>query len=594
MGTLSVNSWFIVVTIGLLLGSAIAFIITYSRISALEKKNSQLKIWGDLINQTNEYVLLTNDEGIILKVNSAFLELLSKPMERVVGKSVLHFQIDFEFHEHRQQMLRSFAENGFYEFSLNLFLKNEVMVPLLVKITIYRDQDKTYYGISAVSTKTISEKEAIICEKNDELFEIQHLANIGYWEMHYHTKKIYWSKELYSLLGYDEKEVEPNLDFIHFMAHQDDQSRVWKAFLNAFQAQEKVDIHYRLKNHRGVTMEIFLRIRHFFSETNEHIRTIGMIQDISEQIELKEELDLQQVYTEAILSNSHLLFISFTNRFVIVSVNKLISELSGISEEELVGDSLMSAFGNLSRSHRKQINENLDFKGPLPLKDKNGKIHYIQWDHSTINLKDGQILNLLLGLDVTETIDQRKALEEALLNDNITGLPNRRKLNGLLTNYFKKNGCRNDKPLTLITFVVSGIEEIADAGGQLLVDKIMKESMKELNKKIGKYGLLAKQTSTQFAFFFPDDNKEKISEICQAIKVGFNTQFYIKRYDVKLSPFVGIAQFPTHTSNPEDLVRYAGIAMHKAQRENISILYFSDIMLGDFATEDKGVAKLLT
>jgi diguanylate cyclase (GGDEF)-like protein/PAS domain S-box-containing protein len=242
-----------------------------------------------------------------------------------------------------------------------------------------------------------------------------------------------------------------------------------------------------------------------------------MIQDISEQIELKEELDLQQIYTEAILSNSHLIFVSFTNRFVIVSVNKLMTKLCGLSEEELEGDSLMSAFGNLSRRHRKLINENLDFKRPLPLKDHTGKIHYIQWDHSTIEMKDGQILNLLLGLDVTETINQRKALEEALLTDSITGLPNRRKLNELLVNYFYHNGERTDKPLTLLCVEVDPIAQIGDLYGQAIEDEVMKNLSQELNKQVGKFGLLAKRATNQFCFFLPDGDNNKIVEICRNI-----------------------------------------------------------------------------
>lgn len=571
------NPWLVVILLSIIFSGLVAFIITYSRILILEKNNRQLKVFRELMNQTNESVLLLNDQGIIIEVNQAFVKMIDKSEQRLIGKSVLHLQSDFDFHEHRQQMLRSFADKGFYNFSLNLFIKKETFMPMQVRVSLIQIEQIRYYGITACSNKILSEKESIISEKNDELFEIQHLANIGYWEMNYLTKTIYWSKELYSLLGYQENEVEPNLDFIHFMAHQDDQSRVWKAFLNAFQAQEKVDIHYRLKNHQGDTLEIFLRIRHFFSDTNEHIRTIGMIQDISEQIELKEELDLQQIYTEAILSNSHLIFVSFTNRFVIVSVNKLMTKLCGLSEEELEGDSLMSAFGNLSRRHRKLINENLDFKRPLPLKDHAGKIHYIQWDHSTIEMKDGQILNLLLGLDVTETINQRKALEEALLTDSITGLPNRRKLNELLVNYFYHNGERTDKPLTLLCVEVDPIAQIGDLYGQAIEDEVMKNLSQELNKQVGKFGLLAKRATNQFCFFLPDGDNNKIVEICRNIIKVFNEQFYNKRYNVNLSPFIGIAKFPQDTRNRDDLLRFASVAMREAKNENINVLNFSDI-----------------
>ncbi|MGE4508925.1 MAG: hypothetical protein AB7D16_09915, partial [Eubacteriaceae bacterium] len=57
----------------------------------------------------------------------------------------------------------------------------------------------------------------------------------------------------------------------------------------------------------------------------------------------------------------------------------------------------------------------------------------------------------------------------------------------------------------------------------------------------------------------------------------FNEQFYNKRYNVNLSPFIGIAKFPQDTRNRDDLLRFASVAMREAKNENINVLNFSDI-----------------
>jgi len=107
------NPWLVVILLSIIFSGLVAFIITHSRILILEKNNRQLKVFRELMNQTNESVLLLNDQGIIIEVNQAFVKMIDKSEQRLIGKSVLHLQSDFDFHEHRQQMLRSFADKGY-------------------------------------------------------------------------------------------------------------------------------------------------------------------------------------------------------------------------------------------------------------------------------------------------------------------------------------------------------------------------------------------------------------------------------------------------------------------------------------------------
>jgi diguanylate cyclase (GGDEF)-like protein len=124
---------------------------------------------------------------------------------------------------------------------------------------------------------------------------------------------------------------------------------------------------------------------------------------------------------------------------------------------------------------------------------------------------------------------------------------------------------------------VDPIAQIGDLYGQAIEDEVMKNLSQELNKQVGKFGLLAKRATNQFCFFLPDGDNNKIVEICRNIIKVFNEQFYNKRYNVNLSPFIGIVKFPQDTRNRDDLLRFASVAMREAKNENINVLNFSDI-----------------
>lgn len=557
----------------------VSWMIAWLKLKDLKKENNGLRskhqLLQNAINQISDYVLILDQKGFILNANASFLDLIKRSEDKIIGKTVHHLHSNFDYNDHREKMKKSFSENSYYDFELDLFLKTGELVPLEIRACQYRIGEDIFHGLTCVNVKKLSEQNDQIFELKAELDEIQHLANTGYWEMNYETKKIYWSKELYYILGYENNEVDPNLDFVHSMADQNDQSRVWKAFLDAFQAQEKVDTYYRLKNNRGETVDIYLRIRHFFSEKNKHLRTIGILQDISQRTKLKKEITNHQIFAESILNNSHLLYLSFTTEFLVQGINPLMSELTGLSSAQAKGMPLLDIFGDLNEKKRRFVNRNLDFKQPLPLKDKWEKLHYIQWDYATVTIKAEEVLNFLIGIDITQTIDQRKALETATLTDDTTGLPNRKRLDQVLFNYFEQNGKRKDKPLALICVHISGIDLVADGCGQKVEDQVLKTLSGALHDRLNGRGFLAKRYFDQFTFFYPEGQTDQIDLICHEIIAIFKREVKADCCEINLNPRIGIARFPNDAKNREDLIRFASAAMGKAKETNQRIVYFS-------------------
>ncbi|MBC3887696.1 diguanylate cyclase [Acetobacterium paludosum] len=540
-----------------------------------------LKLYEGLINLVKECALLVDEAGIIQTMNDQCLNYSGKTAEKMIGKSIQRLQTDYMHSDHREAFKKAMSETGIYEFDIKYFHNSGDIIPFhvvvnLIAIENKKNEPQTFYCVTAVDLKTTNEKDDYINQQQDELLEIQHLAKLGYWKIDYLTKKIYWSRELYSILGYEEGEVEPTLDIIYSMAYEDDQNRVWKAFLSAFQNQKKVDTQYRIKNNRGEIRDIYLRIRHFFSDGNEHLRTIGILQDITAQVDLREELNAQLTYTDTVLNNCSLLYIECNSDFQVSSINNQVSHLIGINNEAARGKQLLDVFGKLNRTHRKFVEENMNFKKPMPIKDYTGDIHYIQWDHATFTKKNNEFANILLGIDISETIKKRKALEESFALDPITKLPNRYKLDQVLDNYFEKNGKRQDKHLVLLFIHIKGLFVVADGFGQSAEDQVIRLISERLYSAIGKYGLFVRRYANQFVLFYPCDiDEERTIELCKLITELLKIPFTVKDSQIKLGSHIGVSKFPEHASFKEDLVRFASAAMHEAQHLNVDYYFYN-------------------
>jgi diguanylate cyclase (GGDEF)-like protein/PAS domain S-box-containing protein len=556
--------------------------IHYCRLKKkLFKENNEIKeenkLLKGLIDQVPVPVVLLDKQYIVKAVNAKFLEYYGKPSHEIIGKNIQRINTDFLYNNNPDKIMENIEKNVSVEFDINAYHINGETIPFHLHVQSYHLKYGEYVGVIGIDQKKIKEKNGIINQQQNKLREIQHLGHLGYWEIDYSTKNIYWSKELYSILGYEEGEIEPDLDTIYWMAYEDDQNRVWSSFLHAFQKQEKVDTQYRLKNNKGELLDIYLRIRHFFSKNNEHLGTVGILQDITKQVDLREELNAQLLLSDSVLNNSHLLYIGCDKEFQVLNVNNNMSKLIGISKELVKGKQFIELFGELNRTHQQFIQENMDFFKPLPLKDGAGCIHFIQWDYATYTKRDNEEISVLIGIDITETIEKRKALEERYILDPVTKLPNRYKLERVLDNYFNKNRNKTNKKLALIFIYINGTKDASDSCGQKIEDELMCLLSERLYRAIGKLGLVVRRFSNQFVLFYPCEcEDEDIEKTCKLVNQLFVESFDLTDYDIYLSCNIGVAIFPKDTTNKNDLLRYGSAAMHEAQRLKKDYYFFDD------------------
>src|SRR5690349_13483196 len=83
------------------------------------------------------------------------------------------------------------------------------------------------------------------------LAEAQALAHLGIWEWDVVTNELYWSDELYQILGFVPRQVAPSFEALLGRVHGDDLSNVKSYFARARREQSPLAIEYRVVRPTG-------------------------------------------------------------------------------------------------------------------------------------------------------------------------------------------------------------------------------------------------------------------------------------------------------------------------------------------------------
>ncbi len=130
----------------------------------------------------------------------------------------------------------------------------------------------------------------------------QKVARIGSWERNVDTGEIYWSDEIYRLLGLEPAQTAPDYDAFMQAIHPEDRDWVHSAYRDACQKQVPLQIQLRISVAGAAVRHIEMRAEMPRSEDGACHRIVGTLQDISDRIEAQERIRRQQAMTRAMLS----------------------------------------------------------------------------------------------------------------------------------------------------------------------------------------------------------------------------------------------------------------------------------------------------
>src|SRR5438270_10620993 len=147
--------------------------------------------------------------------------------------------------------------------------------------------------------------------------------------------------------------------------------------------------------------------------------------------------------------------------------------------------------------------------------------------------------------------------------DGLTGIYNRR---GFETRIIESLGAaeRNGLGLALLMIDIDHFKKLNDEFGHLLGDEVLRQVAKVFTQHIRKNDLVCRYGGEEFAILLPETHTERAMGVAEKLrKVVQEHQFPGVPRPVTIS--VGVADFPNHAKNRDELVRAADSALYVAK-----------------------------
>ena len=214
----------------------------------------------------------------------------------------------------------------------------------------------------------------------------------------------------------------------------------------------------------------------------------------------------------------------------------------------------------------------------LELQMADGRL-VMQHSHAVEDVYGRPVGRLWLFQDVTserQTADQLIYLAE---RDALTGLYNRHRFNEELARMIA-DAQRHDSRIALLFFDLDDFKYINDTFGHRAGDAMLIRVAGEVGGQVRRNEIFARLGGDEFAILVPDISDEMLRVLADRITRSIaQVRFQYESQSLRLTTSLGIAVFPDHADNAEDLIARADTAMYQAKEagKNAWRIYRSDL-----------------
>jgi diguanylate cyclase (GGDEF)-like protein len=163
---------------------------------------------------------------------------------------------------------------------------------------------------------------------------------------------------------------------------------------------------------------------------------------------------------------------------------------------------------------------------------------------------------MALALTQAKNIGQERLLART---DELTGLPNRRRLVSEIDSFIEKEGA-------LLLLDLDGFKPINDVHGHETGDMVLQQVALRFERALPHGALLARLGGDEFGVLYEGGHESAI-EVALALRATLSYPFHINNQEIQLGVSIGVAK----NTGEKDLLVRADNAMYKAKREGLGV-----------------------
>lgn len=168
--------------------------------------------------------------------------------------------------------------------------------------------------------------------------------------------------------------------------------------------------------------------------------------------------------------------------------------------------------------------------------------------------------------NLRERLQAEERARRVAMHDQLTGLPNRRHLKGVLNWLLSENN--GGKRQAVVMLNIDKFRDFNDAFGRPVGDEVMIQVGKVLNLRAGVDGFVARLESDEFVVLLPNQAEEELMDWLSATLTAIEAPIVSGGKAVTVSATAGAAVGPADGRDAETLLHRASLALRRAKEAN--------------------------
>lgn len=294
---------------------------------------------------------------------------------------------------------------------------------------------------------------------------------------------------------------------------------------------------------------------------------LGIGRDVTERQELENKL--HQAATVYDSTTEGIIVTDVNAR--IIGVNRAFSEITGYSEDEVIGKNPhYFASGKHDKNFYQQIWHDLNNKGhwqgEIINRHHDGHF-YTEWIViSAVKNTEGMVTNYVATFsDISDIKDSQQKIARMAEYDQLTNLPNRSLLARELDKAISR--AKRSKTKVAIMFLdLDNFKQINDTLGHSFGDKVLKKVAHRFQSCIREEDILSRQGGDEFLVVLEQlSDVKEAAIVAQKLISSLSKPLYVSSHEFYLGVSIGISIFPDDGPDPEMLIKNADTAMYQSK-----------------------------
>jgi len=211
------------------------------------------------------------------------------------------------------------------------------------------------------------------------------------------------------------------------------------------------------------------------------------------------------------------------------------------------------------------IAETGSWQGEVWDRRKNGEVYPEALTIICVKNINGTIINhLAIFSDISERKLAQERIQQLAHYDVLTGLPNRVLFNDRLEQAMI-SAQRNHSRISLLFLDIDRFKQINDTLGHSTGDQLLQNVGRRLLECVREQDTVSRQGGDEFIIVLADADATGAELVAEKILHAILQPYTIEQHDLRITASIGIAVYPDHAQDSENLIKYADVAMYQAK-----------------------------